>query len=101
MRRREVRKVRPRAYVSTIDVTTCDGCGVEIEPFDDDEITMTRDLTTTAHDAPDRHGQIHRFDVCAACWRSRVVPAMAAIGFPLRASELGEDGDCEPEEPTR
>lgn len=81
---------------------TCDGCGgdADNEPngWEHNEVNVGAKIG-------DDYGQdgdcrtVYNVDICAACFKAKVVPALAAIGFVFR--ERHADDDDRVNDPTR
>lgn len=76
--------------VSTVDL--CDGCG---QPSDEgtawEQNEVTIDARIGAVYPEGDHRTVYEVDVCAKCFESKVMPAMAAIGLRFRERDADDD----------
>lgn len=71
----------------------CDGCGVNVgmmPMYTDNEITIEAKIGEVYPEGD--HRTAYELDVCAACFTSRVLPALAAAGFKVRNRSVNKDG---------
>lgn len=86
---------------------TCDGCGRDVDHADHSYREEVATIEARIGDVyPEgSHQTTYEVDVCGQCFLSKVVPALAAIGFKVRErrTDGGEDGrEWEPcEDPER
>lgn len=68
--------------------TMCDGCGKECcgeDNYDTPEITIGARLGSIYPEGSSR--DVHEVDVCQSCFTTRIVPALAALGFVFRVRD--------------
>jgi hypothetical protein len=74
--------------------TVCDGCGKTARPvpfsYNADDITIEARIGESYPEGD--HRTVYEADVCAECWRDKVMPALASVGIAVRKHESHEDG---------
>lgn len=77
----------PATTKQVVDKTTCDFCGAEIRDKVYDATEVTIEARTGTRYPEGGSGDLASFDCCLPCWKSKVVPAFAAMGANPRVVE--------------